>query len=110
MARQVGILNKRRTEYEELYETMCLKHNVNPIEVAIKLCKSRNQAIKIQAVRTVLEYRFPKQAAVAVAVESAGQLVMSWGETVDEQPLELMDLGRDDSLIKVIEKPNEIPL
>lgn len=110
MSREVGVLNKRRSEYENLYETYVIKYKLDPVDVLFKLMRSRNQAIKIQAAKAVLEYRFPKQAAVAVAVESASQLVMSWGEQSDEQPAELMDLERDDSVIQTIEKPNEIPL
>lgn len=86
MTRPVGSKNVGNNEFAIQYEQLVYEEKVDPVRVLFKLLKSRTNSIKIQAAGHLLRYRFPTQKAATLELEAAGQIVMSWEQTVDVDP------------------------
>jgi hypothetical protein len=75
-------------EFATRYEELVHREGADPLVVMFKLLKSRKHGIKFQAARELLQYRFPKLASAQVAVEQAGQMIMSWETPLEDKPSE----------------------
>ena len=91
MGRLVGSASTSTIEFRNEYDKRIAKYG-DPIEVLFKMLKSRKQSVKFAAAKELLTYRFPKQASIQAQVEQAGQLVMSWDETIDLPPENVIEL------------------
>ncbi len=89
MGSRAGVANLRTIEFIRAYDRM-LERYPDPLEVCFRLLKSRKQTIQIQAATQLLQYRYPKLAAVKVESEQPAQLSMSWddggGTVIDAKP------------------------
>ena len=95
MPRAIGDKNKGANEYSRLYEQMIVEEGINPVRVLFKLMKSRVQTVRLQAAATALKYRFPTQAAAKLEVEQARQMIMSWDESIIDQPPAMLEDGSE---------------
>ena len=88
MARTLGAAGTTTIEFRQKFDSLVDKHG-DPVEVLFRLLKSRKQSIKIQAATNLLQYRYPKLAAAALAVDGPNQLSLSWDNdavTIDAKP------------------------
>lgn len=92
MGRLVGSASSSTIEFRQLYDKQIEKTGQDPIVVLFKLLSSRKVSIKLGAARELLSYRFPKQASIQAQVEEAGQLVLSWEDTIDLPPRDIIEL------------------
>lgn len=91
MGRLIGQSTASTQEFRQLYDKRLAKYG-DPIDVLFSMLKSRKQTIRLNAAKELLSYRFPKQASIQAQVEQAGQLVLSWDETIDLPPKEIIEL------------------
>jgi hypothetical protein len=107
MSRTPGSRGKHTHEFAERYEALIQKTGADPLIVLFKLLKSRNQPIKLQAAKELLQYRYPKLASAQIAVEAAGQMLMDW-----EVPLELDAPTSDElaNLSAIVGECESVPL
>jgi len=91
MGRLVGSASTSTIEFRQEYDKRIAKYG-DPIDVLFQMLKSRKVAIKFQAAKELLSYRFPKQASIQQQVEQAGQLVLSWDDTIDIPPKDIIEL------------------
>lgn len=89
--RKPGSANKRTLEFFQQYDALVKKYG-DPIEAAFKLKNSRKHSIKLGAISLLLQYRYPKLAAVAIVDDTADQLTLSWGEPESLEAPDLSDL------------------
>lgn len=92
--RPLGAANLRTMEFIKAYNELLAKYP-DPLEVCFRLLKSRKQTIQIQAATQLLQYRYPKLAAVKLEGERPAQMKLGWDEdpdTIDAPPpKELID-------------------
>ncbi len=87
MPSRAGSPNQTARDFAELYEHMIQETGTNPVVVLFKLMRARSNAIKLQAAKELLQYRYPKQASVVVQPEAAAQMVLLWDDHPElEQP------------------------
>ena len=91
MARAMGTANNATLEYKELYHKLTVRYGC-PVEALFKIgFKSRKISYRLDALKTLVSYQFPKQATFKAEIEQAGQLIMSWDETLDLPPGSAID-------------------
>ena len=79
---RAGVANLRTIEFIREYDAMLLKYP-DPMETLFRLLKSRKQNIKLQAATQLLQYRYPKLAAVKLDGEGPSQMSLGWDEDPD---------------------------
>lgn len=88
--RTTGSLGKKTLEYVQAYDRLSAQYG-DPLVVLFKLTKSRKQAIRFQAAKELISYRYPKQIAAKMELEAAGQIIMQWEDTIETPPASLPD-------------------
>lgn len=94
MARTTGSVGTKTIEYIAHYDKLTKKYG-DPLVVLFKLLNARKQSFQMEAAKTLISYRYPKQAILKAEIESKGQMILGWEETTDlplNQPIELPSL------------------
>ncbi len=98
--RKLGAANLRTMEFIKAYNELLVKYP-DPLEVCFRLLKSRKQTIQIQAATQLLQYRYPKLAAVKLEGEQPKQMMLGW----DDDP-SIIDAPPPRELIEQVEAIN----
>ena len=88
----LSVARTETLEYKALYHKLEKKYGC-PVEALFKIgFSARKISYKLDALKTLVSYQFPKQATFKAELEQAGQLLMSWDETLDLPPGSAIDI------------------
>ena len=91
----LSVARTETLEYKALYNRLSVKYGC-PVEALFKIAfNARKISYKIDALKTLVSYQYPKQATFKAELEQAGQLLMSWDETLDLPPGSAIDIYGD---------------
>ena len=86
MSRAIGTLNIATVKFKELLAQECEVVGTNPVKVLMKLLKSRDPSMRLQAARVLLPFWFPVQRELKVDVPA--QISLAWDDDADDAVLE----------------------
>jgi len=88
----LSVARTETLEFKALYNKYTKQFGC-PIQALFHIgFKSRKIGYRLDALKTLVSYQFPKQAILKAEIEQAGQLLMSWDETLDLPPGSAIDI------------------
>ena len=88
MARTLGALNQSTIEFrDKLEQYLATGKYPDPVEVLLRLLKSRKPSIRLQAAKCLVENQYPRNLSARLDVDDeGGQLTLAWGDAAEQQP------------------------
>lgn len=86
MPRPHGSQNIATVKFKELLAAECDETGTNPVRVLVKLLRSRDRSIRLQAARVLLPFWFPVQR--ELKIDAPEQITLAWDDDADDLVLE----------------------